>query len=35
MTSIRAAKPASLKGIYIKSIYVSSTMGPSIKVEIS
>ncbi|HET9722188.1 MAG TPA: 50S ribosomal protein L1 [Candidatus Saccharimonadales bacterium] len=33
LSSIRAAKPASLKGIYIKSIYVSSTMGPSISVE--
>jgi len=33
MSSVRAAKPASLKGIYIKSIYVSSTMGPSIRAE--
>jgi ribosomal protein L1 len=33
LSSIRAAKPSSLKGIYIKSIYVTSTMGPSIKVE--
>lgn len=32
--SVRAAKPASLKGIYIKSAYVTSTMGPSIKLEI-
>jgi large subunit ribosomal protein L1 len=34
MASVRAAKPASLKGIYIKSIYVSSTMGPSVKVTV-
>lgn len=34
MGSVRAAKPASLKGIYIKSAYVSSTMGPSVKVAL-
>jgi ribosomal protein L1 len=34
LASIRAAKPASLKGIYMQSIYVTTTMGPSIKVEI-
>ncbi|MBX4188731.1 50S ribosomal protein L1 [Candidatus Saccharibacteria bacterium] len=34
MNSVRAAKPASLKGIYIKSIYVTSTMGPSVKVTV-
>lgn len=32
MTSIRAAKPSSLKGIYIVSVFVTTTMGPSIKV---
>jgi ribosomal protein L1 len=34
LASIKAAKPASLKGIYMQSIYVTTTMGPSIKVEI-
>lgn len=34
MASVRAAKPASLKGLYIKSIYASSTMGPSVKIAI-
>jgi large subunit ribosomal protein L1 len=33
--AVKAAKPASLKGGYIKSAYVSSTMGPGIKVQIS
>ncbi len=34
MASVRAAKPASLKSIYIKSIYASSTMGPSVKIAV-
>jgi large subunit ribosomal protein L1 len=34
LTSIRSARPASLKGIYIKSAYVTSTMGPSTKFEV-
>jgi ribosomal protein L1 len=34
LSSVRAAKPASLKGIYLKSAYLSSTMGPSIKLEL-
>jgi large subunit ribosomal protein L1 len=35
LKSIKAAKPASLKGIYIKSAYISTTMGPSIKTDIN
>lgn len=34
ISSIKSAKPASLKNIYIKSAYFSTTMGPSIKIEI-
>ena len=34
LSSIRGAKPASLKGPYINSIYVTTTMGPSIKITL-
>lgn len=34
LTSIKAAKPSSLKGNYINSIYVTTSMGPSIKVSL-
>lgn len=34
-TSLQAQKPSSLKGAYVKSITVSTTMGPGIKVEVS
>lgn len=33
--SIRAARPSNLKGGYIKSVYLTSTMGPSIKTDVS
>lgn len=33
--ALRSAKPASVKGTYVTSVYVSTTMGPSIKVAIS
>jgi large subunit ribosomal protein L1 len=32
MTSIRAAKPASVKGNYIKAVHITTTMGPGITV---
>jgi large subunit ribosomal protein L1 len=35
MASVRSARPAGLKGIYIKSVFLSSTMGPSIKADVS
>lgn len=33
LSSVRSAKPASIKGTYIKSIFLTTTMGPSIKVS--
>jgi large subunit ribosomal protein L1 len=33
--SVKKAKPQNTKGTYIKSIYLSSTMGPSIKVSVN
>lgn len=34
LASIKAARPSSLKGTYIKSMYLTTTMGPSIKLTI-
>lgn len=34
LEAIRKAKPATSKGIYIKKIYISSTMGPGIKIAL-
>ena len=33
MSSIKAAKPNSIKGMYIKAVHVATTMGPSITVN--
>jgi large subunit ribosomal protein L1 len=33
--SLKSAKPASVKGTYVRTIHVSTTMGPSIKVLVS
>jgi large subunit ribosomal protein L1 len=33
--AVKAAKPSTMKGIYIKSVHVSTTMGPGIKTQIS
>jgi large subunit ribosomal protein L1 len=35
LASIKAAKPASVKGIYIKAAYLTTTMGPSIKLDLA
>ena len=31
--SLKSQKPASLKGTYIKTVFITTTMGPSIQVE--
>ena len=35
MDSVNKAKPPSSKGIYLRSVYVSSTMGPGLKIDLS
>lgn len=32
LSSVKAAKPASLKGVYVKALYVTTSMGPSITI---
>ncbi len=34
LEAIKKAKPATSKGIYIKSVYLSSTMGPGLKIAL-
>jgi len=35
LDSVVKAKPAGVKGTYLKGVYLSSTMGPSLKVDLS
>ena len=35
MDQVQKVKPASVKGTYVKSVYLSSTMGPGIKLDLS
>ena len=35
MDVIQKVKPASAKGIYLRSVYVSSTMGPALRVDVN
>ena len=35
MAEIKRLKPASSKGIYIKDIYLSTTMGPGYRIDVS
>ncbi|HEX5456727.1 MAG TPA: 50S ribosomal protein L1 [Candidatus Saccharimonadales bacterium] len=35
ISSIKQNKPASVKGVYIKTVYASTTMGPSVPIEVS
>ena len=33
LSSVKSNKPASVKGIYVKSVFVTTSMGPSIQLE--
>jgi large subunit ribosomal protein L1 len=33
--AINKAKPSSAKGVYLRSMYISSTMGPGLKIDVS
>lgn len=35
LSSVKAAKPASLKGVYVKAFYITTSMGPSVPVNVS
>jgi large subunit ribosomal protein L1 len=35
INAVIKAKPSGVKGVYLKNIYLSSTMGPSVKIDIS
>lgn len=35
LTDLRRAKPASSKGVYMKKVTLSSTMGPGLKIDLS
>lgn len=35
LASVKSAKPASIKGSYIKSVYLTTSMGPSVKINLS
>jgi large subunit ribosomal protein L1 len=35
MEAVVKAKPAGAKGQYIRSVYIASTMGPSVKIDVS